>query len=139
MCYNARVPPNTLSKSSAQQITAAPEKKSLLEFPSLGFGADRRVLRVGEFAERVCCTDQHVIDLLEEGKLAGVDISGRFEYLNIPAAAVDALAARCKLPREVILETIRATKPARRMTRSHWRIPIKEGFERFLAENHSMA
>ena len=96
------------------------------------------MLKVGEFAKRLACTEQHTLDLLEEGKLVGVDISGRYEYLNIPAAAVDALAARFKVPREIVLDTIHATKPARRMARAFWRIPVKEGFEAFLKENHSL-
>ena len=107
--------------------------------PSLSFDGERRVLRVAEFAERLCCTDQHVFDLLEEGKLVGVDIAGRVDWMRMPTTAVDALAARFKVPREIVLDTIRATKPARRMARASWRIPVKEGFEAFLNENHSLA
>ena len=101
--------------------------------------AGRTVLRVGELAKRLSCTDQHVLNLLEEGRLAGVDIAGRTDWLRIPTAAVDALAARLKVPREVILETIRQTPPARRTGRHSWRIPIKEGFEAFVQENHSLS
>lgn len=108
-----------------------------LSFPSLAFPADRKVLTVGEVAPLFRCTDQHVIDLLEEGKLAGFDIAGRHDFIRVPAAAVPALARKFNVTPEVILDTIRAVKPQRQTGRAHWRIPV-EGYSGFLRENHSM-
>ena len=111
-----------------------PTGEPSLAIPSLNFPDDRRVLRVGEFAKQVSVSDQHVINLLEEGRLIGFDIAGRFEYLRVPAAAIDALAARCHLSHEDILQVINSTQPRRSTGRAFWRIPIKEGFEAFLKE-----
>jgi len=108
-----------------------------LALPSLGFDEDRTVLYVGEFAKRLRITEQHTIDLLEEGKLVGVDIAGRHDYVRVPATAIDALAKRTGLKREEIVETMRSAKPQRSTGRAFWRIPVKEGFEAFLRENHS--
>lgn len=110
-----------------------------LDLPSLGFGKDRTVLTVSEFADRVRVTEQHTIDLLEEGKLVGFDIAGRHDYMRVPTTAIDALAARFKVPREIILDVIRSSRPGRNAGRAFWRIPVKEGFEAFLRENHSMS
>jgi hypothetical protein len=110
-----------------------------LAFPSLSFDKDRTVLYVGEVAKRWSVTDQHVIDLLEEGKLHGFDIAGRQEFLRVPASAVDALAAKFNVPREVIVETMRSAPPTRHTGRAFWRVPVKEGFEAFMKENHSLA
>ena len=110
-----------------------------LGFPSLGFEKDRTVLYVGEVAERWSVSEQHVINLLEEGKLNGFDIAGRHDYLRVPATAVDALATRFSVPRETVLEILRSAKPARGTGRAFWRVPVKEGFELFMRDNHSLA
>ncbi len=47
-----------------------------LEFPSLAFPRDRRMLYVFEIATKLGCSVQHVLDLIEEGKLVAIDISG---------------------------------------------------------------
>lgn len=107
-----------------------------LSFPSLAFDKDRTVLYVAEFAARLRVSEEHVIDLIEEGKVHAVNISGKHEYLRVPAAAVDALAAKFNVPREQIIEVMKSA-PATPTTRAHWRIPVKEGFEAFLRENHS--
>lgn len=109
-----------------------------LSFPSLAFDKDRTVLVVGEVAAKWRVTDQHVIDLLEEGKLAGFDIAGRHEYIRVPAAAIDSLSSTLQVPRATIMEIIRAAKPNRTTSRAFWRIPVKEGFEAYLRENHSL-
>jgi hypothetical protein len=114
-------------------MQSAPEQ---LDFASLAFPADRRVLTVGEVAPVWRCTEQHVIDLLEEGKLAGFDIAGRHDYMRIPTAAIAAFAARFNVTPDAVLDIIRAVKPSRRTARAHWRIPV-EGYQGFLNENHS--
>lgn len=112
---------------------------SQYEFPSLAFPKDRKVLRVGEVAARWRVSVQHVLNLLEEGNLAGFDVAGsQREYMRIPAAAVDALAARFRVSREVILDIFAKVKPRRGTSRAFWRIPV-EGYGGFIADNHSLA
>lgn len=114
-------------------MIAAPQQ---LSFESLAFDKDRTVLYVAEVARRWEVSEQHVINLLEEGKLAGFDIAGRHDYLRVPAAAIVALAKKFDVPPEMIIEVIRDAKPGRITSRAHWRIP-KEGYENFIRENHS--
>ena len=47
-----------------------------LEFPSLAFPKDRTVLYVAEVAMKLRVTEQHVLDLIEEGKLQAINIGG---------------------------------------------------------------
>jgi hypothetical protein len=109
-----------------------------LSIPSLAFDKDRSVLVVGEVALKWRVTDQHVIDLLEEGKLNGFDIAGRHDYIRVPAAAIDKLASQFRVPRESIMTLMTEAKPNRTTGRAHWRIPVKEGFEAYMRENHSL-
>lgn len=46
-----------------------------LEFPSLDFPG-RTVLYPHECAEKLGCTVQHVLDLIEEGRLPAINIAG---------------------------------------------------------------
>jgi len=62
-----------------------------MEFPSIGFPADRRVLMVQEVAERLRISEQHVIDLIEEGKIQGINIGGHGRhYYRIPKEGFEA-------------------------------------------------
>jgi hypothetical protein len=116
------------------QLAPEPEQ---LEFASLAFPKDRKVLMAGEVALRWGVSDQHVLDLLEAGQLHGFDISGnRKEFIRIPAAAVDAIAARFGVPREFIQKIIDSTPAQRKTTRANWRIPV-EGYDAFIQENRS--
>lgn len=47
-----------------------------LEFPSLTFPKDRRVLYPHELAALLRCSVDHIYDLIDEGKIRAVDISG---------------------------------------------------------------
>jgi len=95
------------------------------------------VLTVGEVRSRWRVSENHVIDLLEEGKLAGFDITGnRKEFIRIPAAAVDAIAKKFGVPREFISKIIDSTQPERKTSRANWRIPV-EGYNGFIQENRS--
>lgn len=107
-----------------------------LEIPDL-FGKDRSVLVVGEVAAKWRVSDQHVIDLLEEGKLNGFDIAGRHDYIRVPAAAIDSLSQTLKVPRELIMKIIAEAKPNRITGKAHWRIFTSQGAEAFMRENHS--
>lgn len=120
-------------------MISSPPKPQQLEFPSIAFPADRTVLYVAEVAARWRISVDHVLDLLEEGKLEGFDIAGRHEYLRVPRTAIAKLAALFKVPESTILQVIAESKSTRvRPSRAHWRIP-KEGYTKFIAENHSLA
>ena len=60
-----------------------------LEFPSVAFPKDRTVLYVGEVAMKLRVTEQHVLDLIEEGSsrrsilVAGGGISGELQSKRI--------------------------------------------------------
>jgi hypothetical protein len=106
-------------------------------FPSIAFPKERKVLVVAEVAAQWEISEQHVIDLLEDGKLDGFDISGnRKEFIRIPAAAVDALAEKLQISRDTVLNIIDSTKPKRKTGRAYWRVPV-EGYNRFISENRS--
>lgn len=111
-----------------------------LDFPSLAFPKDRSVLTVGEVASRWEVSDRHVIDLIEEGKLAAFDIAGRHDYVRVPMAAIDELARRLGLKREEVLGIVAAKRPQLNGSgRAFWRVPSKEGYESFMRENNSLA
>jgi hypothetical protein len=110
-----------------------------LEFASIAFPKDRTVLYVAEVAPLWRVSEQHIIDLLEEGKLEGFDIAGRLDYMRIPKIAIARLATLFKVKEAAILEVITEAKAERiKPPRAHWRIP-REGYSKFLAENHSLA
>lgn len=132
-----------MTSAPAKQFSLRPPSTQVapqqLYFPSLAFPKDRSVLYVSEVAERLGVTDRHVANLLEEGSMIGFDVAGRFEFMRIPTAAVAALAARFAVSPLAILDVINATKPAQKSSNRFWRIPVKEGYEDFLAKNHSLA
>lgn len=108
-----------------------------LDFASIAFPKDRKVLVVAEVADRWGISEQHVIDLCDEGKLEAFDITGgRKEFVRIPAAAVDALAKHFGVPREAVMKIIDSTAPERKTSRANWRIPV-EGYNGFIQENRS--
>ena len=60
-----------------------------LTFPSLSFPG-RKTLYVSEVADRLGCTDQHIMDLIEEGKLQAVNIGGATrKFWRIPVEAYE--------------------------------------------------
>lgn len=123
-------------KPDPGMLTATP-KPQQLDFASLAFDKDRTVLYVGEVAAKWRVSEQHVIDLLEEGKLNGFDVAGRHEYVRVPMSAVQALAKTFRTTPEVVLQIMRNARPECGTGRAFWRIPVKEGFEAFMKENHS--
>lgn len=72
-------------------MTHAPQQ---MEFPSLAFPKDRTVLYVGEVALKLRVTEQHVLDLIDEGKLRAINIAGvnatDRKFYRIPVEAWDA-------------------------------------------------
>ena len=116
-------------------ITIPPQQ---MDFPSLGWPKDRTILMVGEVAQKLRITDQHVIDLIVEGKLAAVDIAGRQNYVRVPMDAIDDLARALGISRDTLLARIHAHKPQIGTGRAFWRIPVVEGFVAFIRENNSL-
>lgn len=60
-----------------------------LDFRNLLFDGKRTVLYVSEVAEKIGVTEQHVIDLIEEGQLGAVNVGGTIngrKYWRIPVA-----------------------------------------------------
>lgn len=65
-----------------------------LEFPSLMFPRERKILAVAEVAMKLDVSERHVIDLIQEGKLRALNVggdhaSGRHCY-RIPVEAYEA-------------------------------------------------
>jgi excisionase family DNA binding protein len=109
-----------------------------LDFPSLAFPKDRTVLTVGEVAAKWQVSDRHVIDLIEEGKLTAFDVAGKHEYVRVSIEAIDELATRLGVTRQIVLGIISAKRPQRTGSgRAFYRIPVVEGFNAFMRENHS--
>jgi excisionase family DNA binding protein len=53
------------------------------------------VFRVGEVARRLGCSDVHVIDLIEEGKIEAIDVgSGGRKYWRVPREALERYQVR---------------------------------------------
>ena len=66
-----------------------------LEFPSLAFPKDRTVLYVAEVAMKLRVTEQHVLDLIEEGKLQAINVGGNDrKFWRIPVEAYEAFLER---------------------------------------------
>ena len=110
-----------------------------LDFPSLAFPKDRSVLYVGEVALKLRVTDQHVIDLITEGKMAAVDIAGRQSFVRVPQAALEELADRLGITLATLLQIIGRHRAKVGVGRAFWRVPVVEGFNAFIRENHSLA
>jgi excisionase family DNA binding protein len=47
-----------------------------IEFPSLAFDRDRKALMPAEVASRLNVSVEHVYDLIAEGKMRGVNVTG---------------------------------------------------------------
>ena len=109
-----------------------------LDFASIAFPKDRTVLTVGEVASLWKVSDRHVVDLIEEGKLAAFDISGRRDYVRLPMTAIVEISKRTGLPVDTLLEIIRKAKPTVRRSPAFYRIPV-EGYAGYIRENHSHA
>jgi len=109
-----------------------------LAFASIAFPKDRTVLTVGEVAALWKVSDRHVVDLIEEGKLAAFDIAGRSDYVRTPMTALGEISKLTQIPVETLLDIIRRGKPGIRKSPAHYRIP-HEGYSGFIIENHSFA
>jgi len=96
-------------------------------------------LTVHEVAVLWGVTDHHVVNLIEEGQLAAIDVSARHGCFPMPKAALAQLAARLKVTPEQLLEFIRTITPAGNQGgRALWRIPVVEGYLAFMKQRHSL-
>ena len=81
---------STASNGCSRRMKNFPPQQ--IEFPGLLFPG-RQVLYVFEVAERLCITEQHVLDLIEEGKIKGVKVAGvnatDRKYWRIPNEAYE--------------------------------------------------
>lgn len=65
-----------------------------ISFDSIMFPADRKVLTVAEVAARLDVTEQHVRDLIEEGKIQALDVGGGGNrYWKIPVEGYEKFIA----------------------------------------------
>jgi excisionase family DNA binding protein len=110
-----------------------------LDFPSLSFGKDRTVLTVQEVAGKWNVSDRHVVDLIEEGKLVAFDIAGKHGYVRVPMAFWNEIARRLNVTPETLLREMAAARPQSSGNRAYYRIPVVEGYQAFMKENHSLA
>jgi len=109
-----------------------------LDFPSLTFPKDRTVLTVSEVAARWRISDRHVVDLIEEGKLAAFDISGKRDYFRVHMSVFAEISKRSGIPVETLLQMVRSARPTSSRSPAFYRIPV-EGYDGFIRENHSLA
>ncbi len=109
-----------------------------LDFASIAFPKDRTVLTVSEVAALWKVSDRHIVDLIEEGKLAAFDISGRRDYVRTPMTALDEISKLTGKPVATLLEVIRKNKATTRKSPAFYRIPV-EGYAGYIRENHSLA
>lgn len=54
-----------------------PNADDQLEFPSLAFPKDRKALYAWECAAKLTCDVGHIYDLIDEGVIKAIDISGK--------------------------------------------------------------
>ena len=73
-------------------MTTAPQQ---MNFGNLLFPRERTVLYVSEVAEKLEVTDQHVIDLIEEGQLNAINVGGGLrKFFRIPVHEYEAFLRR---------------------------------------------
>jgi hypothetical protein len=106
-----------------------------LDFESLMF-PDRKVLYVSEVAGKLRVTEQHVIDLIEEGALQGVNAGGEFDSVRVPRGFIAVVAQRLGRTEAEVWQEVGRLKEASPRGRKTWRIPI-EAWRAFLAGRHS--
>ncbi len=96
------------------------------------------VLTVAEVANRLGVSGRHIADLIDEGQLAAIDVSGRRDCFPMPKAAVGQLATRLKVTPDQLLEFIRTFKPAGiEKRKALWRVPV-ESYTAFVEKRNSL-
>ena len=102
-----------------------------LQFPG------RSVLYVHECAARLRVAPQHIIDLIEEGALAALDVGGNGGTVRVPPHFLTVVAERSGRTEGQIrelLDRVRAENPRKRAS---WRIPIA-GWNAFLERRNTL-
>ena len=89
-----------------------------LQFPG------RTVLYVHECAARLRVTSQHVIDLIEEGALAALDVGGDGGSVRVPPNFLRVLAERWGRPEAQLQELLARERLAHPRKRASWRVPV---------------
>jgi excisionase family DNA binding protein len=98
---------------------------------------DRVVLRVAECAAMLAVTEQHIIDLIEEGALVAVKVSGACDTVRIPRHFIDRLPARTGCSPEDLARWLDESRRSMPPRRTLWRIPARAWSE-FLFARHSL-
>ena len=104
--------------------------------PGLQF-TGRSVLYVHECAARLRVAPQHIIDLIEEGALAALDVGGNGGTVRVPPRFLTVVAERSGRTEGQIrelLDRVRAENPRKRAS---WRIPIA-GWNAFLERRNTL-
>ncbi len=110
------------------QSTSSPFPSLLLE--------KRRVVYVDEVAEVLAVTKQHVLDLIEEGRLQALNVGGGNDCVRVPREFLAELAARLQIKEKELLRQVEAARKQLPRQRPLWRIPI-EGWRKFISDRHS--
>jgi excisionase family DNA binding protein len=133
MARHAPDKPILLMRLSPHLNAAAPKIGNLPIGEPIG-----RLLTVGEVAAQLQVTDRHVVNLIEEGSLAAIDVAGNRHAFLMPLAAIPKLASRLDVRTEQLVEFIRTVKPAdNRSRRALWRVPV-ENYTAFMEKRSSM-
>lgn len=94
-----------------------------LHLDSVMFPADRRVLTVRECAAALGCCDQHIVNLIESGDLAALNIATSFTGSRVPSAWLARLAPRLGLTEAALAGEIAAARVEHPERRPSYRIP----------------
>jgi hypothetical protein len=116
---------------ATRQATAAPP----VELGSLAF-PERSALGVREIARKLEVTQQHVIDLIEEGALQAINVGSAYDSVRVPLSFLAAVAERMQASEpevHALLNRCRAAAPRKRRS---WRISL-EAWAQFLATRHN--
>ena len=128
-------------KSIIQTLQAGNNRPTIAEKavpidPGLQFPG-RTVLYVHECASRLRVAPQHIIDLIEEGALAALDVGGNGGTVRVPPHFLTVVAERSGRTEGQIrelLDRVRAENPRKRAS---WRIPIA-GWNAFLERRNTL-
>ncbi|MDB6125478.1 MAG: hypothetical protein JWQ71_4471 [Pedosphaera sp.] len=113
------------------------------EFASLGFPKDRSVLSIRDLAIKLDVTNQHVGDLIEEGKILAINVGGAgLEWFRAPLDFLKLISKRTGLDEETLMQLLEqsrasGTKPGTHVRKS-WRIPV-ESYIAFLKQQNSFS
>ena len=106
-------------------------------FTSLMF-EKRRVVYVEEVADTLDVTRQHVLDLIEEGKLHAINVGGGTDSVRVPREFLTGIARRLAMTEAELLDLLEQTRKSASRKRPSWRIPI-EAWHNFMKSRHSQA